>query len=87
VPTGTEIRYGKASKASVSRQQYSALLGHFGKGEFPIGTSRADPPKGSVGEWLQMNVNPAAIASYVGAILLKEGYAEVGKRPDLIRFL
>ena len=41
-----------------------------------IGTSRTDPPRNSVGEWLQLNVTRTALASYVGPILITEGYAE-----------
>jgi len=42
----------------------------------PIGTSRNDPPAGSVGERLQEHVTKTAIASYVGAILVDEGFPE-----------
>jgi hypothetical protein len=87
VPTGTEIQYGNGSKATVSDQQYLLLLTHFSKKEVPIGTSRSDPPKGSLGRWLRANVTPTAIASYVGPILVWEGYAIVGAKPDRIRFL
>jgi len=86
VETGTEIRFGKASKATVSDKHYGALLAHFSKREVPIGTSRTDPPKGSLGEWLISTVTPTAIASYVGPILISEGYATRGVRPDLIKF-
>jgi hypothetical protein len=48
-----------------------------------IGTSRTDPPRGSVGEWLQLNVSKRAIASYVGPILIAEGYAEKAGRPKI----
>jgi hypothetical protein len=51
------------------------LLGHFGGCTVDIGTSRDNPTEGSVGEWLQTHVCKTAIASYVGAILVEEGYA------------
>ena len=45
-----------------------------------MGTSRTEPPEDSIGAWLLMNVTPVAIASYVGPILVLEGYARrVGK--------
>jgi len=47
-------------------------------------TSRTDPPRGSLGEWLMSNITKTAIASYVGAILTHEGYAE--KRGSYIKF-
>ena len=39
--------------------------------------------EGSVGEWLQNNVTKTAIASYVGAILIHEGYAVKGKGAEI----
>ncbi|RII32966.1 hypothetical protein D2A34_19205 [Clostridium chromiireducens] len=48
-----------------------------------IGTSRTDPPDKSVGEWLINNVSKVATASYVGAILIYEGYAEKIGGPDI----
>ena len=75
IATGTTIYYGSGFSIVVSANQYSALLQHF-KGQSPnIGTSRDRAPAGSVGAWLQKNVTPTAIASYVGAILVNEGYA------------
>jgi hypothetical protein len=75
IATGTTINYGSGFSTTVSASQYAALLQHF-KGQSPnIGTSRDRAPAGSVGAWLQRNVTPTAIASYVGAILVHEGYA------------
>jgi hypothetical protein len=76
VDTGTEIRYGKRSRVTVSGRQYSALLEHFKGRTVPIGTSRDRAPYESVGAWLQAHVTQTAIASYVGPILVEEGYAE-----------
>jgi hypothetical protein len=39
------------------------------------GTSRDKPPDGSLGLWLQTHVTKVATASYIGAILINEGYA------------
>jgi len=80
VETGTEIIYGKGWKANVSAEKYIGLRRHFMGRIVPVGTSRTDPPVGSLGEWLQTNVTLTQIVSYVAPILVVEGYAErVGK--------
>ncbi|MBW6521839.1 MAG: hypothetical protein K0A99_12665 [Desulfoarculaceae bacterium] len=80
VETGTKITYGNRRKAVVTAHQYAALRQHFLNREVPIGTTRktleTEPPEGSLGAWLHANVNKAAIASYVGPILVHEDYAE-----------
>jgi hypothetical protein len=81
VETGTEIYFDKGGwKAKVSAGVYRALRHHFMGRTVNIGTSRTDPPKGSMGEWLNANVTQAALACYVGLILIIEGYAKrIGK--------
>lgn len=69
----------------VTAEQYTRLLHHFRGRTVSIGTSRDNPPIGSVGRWLQGNVTRTAIASYVGPILVAEGYAE--KIGSDIRFI
>lgn len=87
VETGTHIRYGrKGWRQFVSRNQYGALLERFAGQTVPIGTSRDSAPADSVGAWLQKHVTKTAIASYVGSILLHEGYAERGSEASEIRF-
>ena len=77
VAAGTEILYGmKPYRQRITAAQYRALLAHFGGATAEIGTSFDNPPAGSVGEWLQANVTKTAMASYVGPILLEEGYAD-----------
>jgi len=76
VETGTDILYGKHNKVRVSAQQYYKLREHFLHNVVPVGTSRTDAPKGSLGWWLQANVTRTAIASYVAPILVREGYAK-----------
>ena len=89
VVTGTDIYYGKGRngkgwKIRIGANQYSALRRHFrNRGNIPIGTSRTNPPSGSLGVWLQVNVTRTAIASYVGPILVHEGYAEREGRHDI----
>ena len=62
VADGTTIYYGTTgSKSYISSEQYSQLLNHFRSRSANIGTSRTNPPNGSVGEWLQKNVKKTAI--------------------------
>jgi hypothetical protein len=76
VQTGTEIWYGtKPHSTEMTPQEYERLLEHFGGRTIPLGTSRR-PPADSMGAWLQEHVTKRAIASYVGPILVHEGYAE-----------
>ena len=77
VKHGTKIRYGKdrAFSVTVTALQYTTLLNYFRRRTVEIGTSRTQPPRGSLGEWLQANVTRTAIASYVGPILIAEGFA------------
>ena len=84
---GTEIAYGNNQKAYVSAEQYAGLLRKFKGQAVNVGTSRTVPPAGSVGEWLMENVTRTAIASYVGPILLEEGYAEKLGGPDIRFFI
>lgn len=77
VATGTEILYGKKPhRQRITAAQYHALLRHFKGATVGIGTSRTNRTPGSVGQWLEENVTGTAIASYVGPILLEEGYAQ-----------
>jgi hypothetical protein len=88
VQRGTQILYGRGHRylVTVSKSDYQALLLHFRGREVPIGTSRTSPPAGSLGEWLQSHVTRTATASYVGPILIEEGFAEHGDGSDIIRF-
>ena len=77
VSTGTTIRFGSGLKfsAHVDRNSYSQLLNHFHGRTVKCGTSHDKPPAGSLGSWLILNVSRTALASYVSAILVFEGYA------------
>lgn len=76
VKTGTDIIYGQGWNVRVDAHHYTALRRHFVNRVVPTGTSRTDPPPGSLGAWLQANVTRTAVASYVAPILVEEGYAE-----------
>ena len=75
VDMGTTITFGNGNRAKITADQYNALLNHFRGRTVDIGTSRTAPPRDSVGKWLQENVTKVATASYVGPILIHEGYA------------
>lgn len=81
VATGTSIKYGeKGYTQQITASQYNKLRLRFLGKIIPIGTSRDNAPIPSIGHWLQENVTKTAIASYVGPILINEGYArKVGK--------
>jgi len=83
VDEGTRIVFGANHVARVSAAEYADLLQHFAGRTVNVGTSRTDPPAGSVGEWLKANVTPTAIASYIGAILVHEGVAKRGFGADI----
>ena len=78
VEEGTIIYFGnnQNQQVTVTADHYNDLLAEFNGRLVAIGTSRDNPPAGSVGAWLQNNVTGVAIASYIGAILVSEGYAE-----------
>lgn len=73
---GFWISYGHNREKIVSGADVRRLLSHFGGQQVALGTSHDNPPPGSVGAWLQAEVTPVAIASYLGPILVREGYAE-----------
>ncbi|HUS69612.1 MAG TPA: hypothetical protein VM075_02400 [Anaerolineae bacterium] len=88
VADATDIWFGlKPWHARVTGDEYAALLKHFKDRTVLMGTPR-EPPSGSVGSWLQQNVDKRALASYVGAILVYEGYAQrVPGESSMIRFI
>ena len=76
IELGTAIYFGNNNLVNISSGQYKELVKYFAGRTVNIGTSRTKPPNKSVGEWLINNISKTAIASYVGAILIYEGYAE-----------
>jgi hypothetical protein len=76
VPEGTEISLESGGTVMVSARQYATLVHAFRGRAVDIGLSDPNPSPGSVGEWLQESVTRTPIASYVGPILIAEGYAQ-----------
>jgi hypothetical protein len=88
VTQGTTIHCGADFRYAyqVPADQYAAMLTEFSGQEVSIGTSRTTPPTGSLGKWLTENYDQYGMTSYIGPILLREGYAERGSTSDRIRF-
>jgi hypothetical protein len=87
VTDGTTIQYGEDFKwtAKISAVDYARILQRFSGRQVQIGTSKDTPPVGSVGEWVKANVNRSGLMSYIGPILIEEGFAVKPKR-GWIRF-
>jgi hypothetical protein len=72
VTLGTEITFGvNQNKIMVTAAQYQALLKHFSGKTAEVGTSHDDPPRKSLGKWLQENVCVTQLSSYIAPILIK----------------
>ena len=82
---GTIIFYGSGYSKFLTAAIYEKMLRHFIGRIVDCGTSRTNPQKGSLGEWLTENVSKTALASYVGAILVREGYSvKRGRRMEFL---
>jgi len=86
VEAGTEIQFGTNKCQTISVQQWRALRQHFLGRVVEIGTSRDNPPQGSMGEWFYLNIHRQALMSYVGVILVREYYA-VRESDTMIRVI
>jgi hypothetical protein len=75
IETGTEILFGENSTRTITTHQWQALRQQFLGRVVEIGTSRDNPPPGSMGEWFYPNIYDQALMSYVGVILVRECYA------------
>jgi len=69
----------------VEGQAVRAALLEFSGGETPAGTNRTHPPHASIGDWFRVNCKRGGIMSYLGPILIEEGYAKRGSDKDRIR--
>ena len=86
VKAGVQIFYGTQNASQrISKEQFNEMLQQFKGRTVPIGTSRDDRPPESLGYWLEKHICKTAIASYVGAILVDEGFAH--RRKNLIEFI
>jgi len=68
----------------VEGQAIRAALRQFCGKETPAGTNRTNPPTGSIGDWFLVNWKRGGIISYLGPILIEEGYAKPGTDTDRI---
>ena len=77
VKSGVKIFYGSDSKYAVTLtpDDFVRLLDHFAGHKVPFNTSRTAALPGSVGDWVRTNITKTAITSYLGPILISEGYA------------
>jgi hypothetical protein len=75
IEAGTEIFFGTNQHTTVTAHQWQLLRRHFLGRVVEIGTSRDNPPQGSMGEWSLQNISNQALMSYVGVILVREFYA------------
>lgn len=77
VKSGVQIFYGSDSKYSVAltSADFVSLLDHFAGRMVRLNTSRTASLPGSVGDWIRTNITKTAITSYLGPILISEGYA------------
>ena len=83
VELGTTISFGmKGNSLKITPDAYSKMLTNFRGLTVNIGTSRTAPPKGSLGEWFK-DYEGRAVTSYVGPILIREGYAEKIGRSEI----
>ena len=82
VTTGITIRCGSefSRRYSLCASQLREVLTLFAGREVPIGTHRTAPPKGSIGEWILLHFKRGGMMSYLGPILIEEGYAQRGDR-------
>ena len=93
VTQGTWISWKDKSKAEgwskpwlVKAGEYQGLLSNFSGQEVPLGNYR-DPAPGTVEAWLKKQYDQWGLTSYLGAILVREGYAERAAQRGRILFL
>jgi hypothetical protein len=88
VESGTTIYFGKDEKIFISKENYTKLLERFKGQTVTIGTPHEkDLPQDTVGGFLQKILETQTVyASYVGPILIHEGYAIKGEDQSKIEF-
>ena len=87
VSSGVRISCGQgfSHDYEMSATELRKALTEFSGREVKIGTSRTAPPDGSIGDWVRKAFRKGGIMSYIGPILIEEGYASRGSEPDRIR--
>ena len=91
VAVGTSITWKDKSSGTgwskptlVKAEEYRGLLLRFAGQEVTLG-HYPDPARGSVEEWLKEHYDQWGLTSYIGPILISEGYAErVTQRPRIL---
>jgi len=87
VTEGTKIVFKNGVVLEFSKEKYEKLLSFFSGKNVNIGTSRTDPPEGSLGKWIELNMRKMGTTSFIGAIMLSEGYAIKTKNRAEIKFI
>ncbi len=91
ITQGTKIFYKDKSKATswstevVTAEQYQGLLSKFSGLEVELG-HYPTPRTGSIEEWLKVQYDQWGLTSYIGPILVHEGYAVRVAAKTRIRF-
>ncbi len=75
---------GASHQYTLDGQRLREALARFSGKDVQIGTHRTKPPRGSVGEWLLATCKRGGIMSYLGPVLIAEGFADHGSEPDRI---
>jgi hypothetical protein len=86
VKEGTKIVFRSGVVLKFSIEEYRKILNFFSGKIVNIGTSRTNPPNGSLGRWIELNLGKMGTTSFIGAILLNEGYAIKTKNRAEIKF-
>ena len=87
VKAGTKIVFKSGVYINFSSEEYERLLNYFSDKTVNIGTSRTEPPDGSLGHWIDQNFNKKGTTSFIGAILVNEGYAKKTINRAEIKFI
>jgi len=88
IATGARIWPGRMRYPITFPKHFmDAMLVRFSNAEIPVGGKFDDPGRGSLGEYIQrelnIKMNPAV---YIAALLIDEGYAKSSVRRGYIRF-
>ena len=89
IEIGTTLYFGSENVVRISKENYKKLLDRFKGKSVIIGTPHEkDLPEDTVGGFLQKIMKTQTnYASYVGPILIHEGFAIKGKDQTIIEFL